>query len=175
MIYKNKVFLNMQCDICNIIIFSTLSNMFLSTNNHLDVGKCKECIWKICVLLWNTHICSSSHALQSDAFATFLWCKYCSVYIPCICHLLKLKIILIEKQHRFCEIVTYAQWLQFSLHSYWTITAWSLISDSQTRKWNILPPTLWFPEAVLFHDLKDQSLNTDVKHFYKISPFLIQK
>jgi len=108
MIYKNKEFLNMQCDICNIIIFATLSNMFISTNNHSDVGKCKECIWKICVLLWNTQSVLVQMHYQSDAVATFLLCKYCSVCISCICHLLKLKIILIEKQCRFCEIVTYA-------------------------------------------------------------------
>jgi hypothetical protein len=46
---------------------------------------------------------------------------------------------------------------------------------TQTLKWNILPPTLGFPEAVLCHDLKDHSLNTDVKRFYKIPPFLIKK
>jgi len=47
--------------------------------------------------------------------------------------------------------------------------------DSQTLKWNVLPPTWGFPEAVLCRDLKDHSLNTDVKHFYKIPPFLVQK
>ena len=50
-----------------------------------------------------------------------------------------------------------------------------LICDLQTFKWNILPPTWGFQEAVLCHDLKDHSLNTDVKHFYKIPAFLIQK
>jgi len=128
----------------------------------------------MCPALEYTYLLVHMH-YQSDAVATFLWCKYCSVCISCMCYLLKLKIILIEKQDKFCEIVTYAQWLQFSLCSYWTITAWSLMCDSQTLKWNILPPTWGFPEAVLCHDLKNHSLNTDVKHFYKISALLIQK
>jgi hypothetical protein len=116
---------------------------------------------------------------QSDAVASFimqiLYCVY-DMYLSLTLVFLKLKIIHIEKQHRFCEIMKYSWWLKFycALIVLWQREVSYVVHKHFSGTYCL--HLQGFQRLCCFINLKDHNLNTDmVRHFYKIPTFMIQK